>query len=90
MGARSRDAIRWDTEFGRWVAEVGVARIVSALYPHPQLRVTRGAVYEWLSGHSPAPARARALVRLSGGRLTLEVIYRHAQEVRKGTPCRST
>ena len=73
---------RWETEFGRWVADVGVARIVKALADDPDLRVTNQAVYEWLQGHAPRPARAMALVELSGGHLTLEAIYGHGREMR--------
>jgi hypothetical protein len=48
----------------------------------PDLRVTNQAVYEWLQGHAPRPARALALVELSGGRLTLEAIYAHCRAMR--------
>lgn len=87
---RSRAPVRWKTEFGLWIAEVGVSAIVRALQHDPDLRVTPGAVYEWLQGHAPSYARARALVRMSGGRLTIEAIYRHGSEVKKGAPCEST
>ena len=73
---------RWQTDFGRWVADFGVPRIVAGLAHDPNLRVTNQAVYEWLQGHAPQPARAMALVEMSGGRLTLEVIYQHSREVR--------
>ena len=74
---------RWQTEFGRWVADFGVPRIVAGLAHDPDLRVTNQAVYEWLQGHAPQPARALALVEMSQGRLTLEAIYKHAQEIRQ-------
>ncbi len=73
---------RWQTEFGRWVADFGVPRIVAGLADNPNLRVTNQAVYEWLQGHAPQPARAMALVEMSQGRLTLEAIYQHSREVR--------
>ena len=73
---------RWETDFGRWVGDFGVPQIVKALAHDPDLRVTNQAVYEWLQGHPPRPARAMALVELSRGRLTLEVIYRHGREIR--------
>ena len=82
-GRYKRVPSRWQTEFGRWVGEFGVPRIVKALARDPDLRVTNQAVYEWLQGHPPRPARAMALVELSGGRLTLEAIYKHAREVRR-------
>ena len=82
-GRYKRVPSRWETEFGRWVADFGVPRIVKALARDPELRVTNQAVYEWLQGHPPRPARAMALVELSGGRLTLEAIYEHGQQVRQ-------
>jgi len=73
---------RWRTRFGRFVAEVGVPEIHKALrnHPDPEVRVTKGAIYEWLQGHRPSPDRARALVELSRGRLSLDAIYSHRRE----------
>jgi len=82
-GRFKRAPDRWQTEFGRWVADFGVPRIVSALARDPNLRVTNHAVYHWLKGFAPRPDRALALVELSEGRITLEAIYRHGQEVRE-------
>lgn len=82
LGRYRRDPMRWQTEFGRWVGDFGVSRIVSALAPDPALRITNQTVYEWLQGHAPQPSRAIALVQLSGGRLTLEAIYGHGRAVR--------
>ena len=82
-GRYKRVPSRWETEFGRWVSDFGVPRIVKALARDPDLRVTNQAVYEWLQGHPPRPARAMALVELSGGRLTLETIYEHGREIRR-------
>ena len=82
-GRYKRVPSRWETDFGRWVADVGVPQIVRALARDPNLRVTNQAVYEWLQGHPPRPARAMALVELSGGRLTLEAIYEHGREIRR-------
>lgn len=81
MGRYRRVPSRWDTEFGRWVSDVGIPRIVTALARDPDLRVTNQAVYEWLQGHAPHPTRAMALVEISGGPLTLESIYRHGRAV---------
>lgn len=72
---------RWRTRFGRFVAETGVPRIVEALASDPDLRVTRQAVYSWVAGHEPRPDRARALVAMSEGRLTLETVYSHNREL---------
>ncbi len=78
-----RQITRWDTPFGRWVHDVGVSRIVAALGRDPDLSVTTHSVYDWVSGRTvPAPARGVALVRLSRGRLTLETIYAHRDQVR--------
>ena len=82
-GRFKRAPDRWQTEFGRWVADFGVPNIVAGLAHDPDLRITNQAVYEWLQGHAPQPARAMALVEMSGGRLTLEAIYRHASQVRR-------
>lgn len=79
--ARSRGG-RWETRFGRWVAEYGVAEIVKQLRSDPDLRVTKKTVYDWLRGHAPRPARAAALVRLSRGAITLDCIYRHVRQER--------
>ncbi|MBN1459156.1 MAG: hypothetical protein JXA57_06440 [Armatimonadetes bacterium] len=88
-GRFKRDPERWETEFGRWVADFGVPQIVKALARDPDLRVTNQAVYEWLQGHPPRPARAMALVELSGGRLTLEAIYQHGRQIHQ-LQCRDT
>ena len=82
-GRYRRVPSRWETKFGRWVSDVGVSCIVSALARDPDLSVTNQAVYEWLQGHAPRPARAVALVELSGGRLTLEAIYQHGREIQQ-------
>lgn len=82
-GRYRRVPSRWDTEFGRWVSDVGVPRIVAALAHDPDLRITNQTVYEWLQGHAPHPARALALVEMSDGRLTLTAIYQHGREVRQ-------
>ncbi len=78
---------RWSTRFGRVVAEIGVPEIAKALASDPALKVPKRAVYSWLEGHEPRPDRARALVRISGGKLSLETIYGHKRELarlRKG------
>ncbi len=82
-GRYRRVPSRWDTEFGRWVSDVGVPRIVAALANDPDLRITNQSVYEWLQGHAPHPTRALALVEMSDGRLTLNAIYEHGREVRQ-------
>ncbi len=83
LGRYKRDPNRWQTDFGRWVAEFGVPRIVAVLGQDPNLRVTKHAVYHWLKGYAPRPDRALALVEMSQGRLTLEAIYQHSREVRQ-------
>lgn len=87
LGGFKRAPDRWQTEFGRWVSDFGVSRIVSTLARDPDLRITNQTVYEWLQGHAPRPARAMALVEMSGGHLSLEAIYHHSREVR-GSPRR--
>ncbi len=85
-----RDAIRWRTRFGSWVGQVTVSAIVSGLSSDPELSVTRGAVYQWLRGHSPTATRARALVKLSEGRLSFDEIYSHREELKELAQCEST
>jgi hypothetical protein len=77
----TRDPMRWETEFGRWVADFGASRIVAALGRDPDLSVAPHAPYDWLRGHPPRPDRATALVELSEGRLSLDAIYNHSREI---------
>ena len=60
LGRFKRDPDRWQTEFGRWVADFRVPRIVAGLAHDPNLRVTNQAVAEWLRGYAALPARATA------------------------------
>ena len=83
LGRYKRDPDRWQTEFGRWVADFGVPRIVAVLGQDPNLRVTKHAVYHWLKGYAPRPDRALALVEMSQGRLTLDAIYQHGRQMRQ-------
>lgn len=83
LGRFKRTPDRWKTDFGRWVADFGVPSIVAGLAHDPDLRVTNQAVYEWLQGHTPRPARAMALVEMSNGRLTLETIYQHSRQIKQ-------
>ena len=83
LGRYKRDPDRWQSDFGRWVAEFGVPRIVAGLAHDPALRITNQTVYEWLQGHAPQPARAMALVEMSQGRLTLDAIYQHGRQMRQ-------
>ncbi len=83
LGRYKRDPDRWQTDFGRWVAEFGVPRIVAVLGQDPNLRVTKHAVYHWLKGYAPRPDRALALVEMSQGRLTLDAIYQHGRQMRQ-------
>lgn len=83
LGRFKRTPDRWQTEFGRWVADFGVPRIVAGLAHDPDLRVTKHAVYHWLKGFSPRPDRAMALVEMSQGRLTLDAIYQHSRQIRQ-------
>lgn len=67
---RPREESRWQSDFGRWVDEFEVGRLAQALGVTPQ------AVYHWVAHRTgPHPDRARAIVGLSRGALTLESIY---------------
>lgn len=74
---------RWQTDFGKWVREVGVRAIVSEFELDPDVRCTPAAVYKWVDGHEPRPERARALVALSRGALTLEMVYSQRREIER-------
>jgi hypothetical protein len=58
-----------------------VASIVEELGRDPNTAVTPGAVYSWLAGTTPRPDRARALVTASSGRLSMNAIYSHRDEM---------
>jgi hypothetical protein len=73
--------VYWSTKFGRWVERQSVARVARGLEGVGFI-VTRGAVYEWLRGASrPRPDHADALVRVSGGAITLRDVYDHRAKV---------
>lgn len=76
-----RHSTRWRTTFGKWVSRMTVARIVEELSTDSRNSITPGTVYEWVAGHQPRPDRALALVRISGGELSLDDIYRHRTEL---------
>lgn len=74
---------RWSTAFGSWVGEYTSLAIVRDLGERG-VPLTRKEVYEWLACRGvPRPTVARALVAISGGRLTLEAIYSHPEECAK-------
>lgn len=61
----------WKTPFGTWVREFGPGKL------RRELGVTKSAVHAWVAGViSPRPTKARKIVELSEGALTLEEIYR--------------
>ena len=82
-----RRETRWMTRFGSWVSTVGVSNIVAHLNTDPDTAVSRNTVYEWLSGHSPHPQRANALVEFSNGALSLDDIYAHRREMCQRSQC---
>ena len=90
-----RDPRRWQTPFGRYIAQRGVPWVVGRLEAEG-LPVTPFAVYHWVAADTaPRPAFAHALVRTSGGVLTLNDIYEHREQLehqagREGATCRST
>ena len=75
---------RWGTRFGSWVQEYTAARILEGLAQAGE-PTARASVSHWVSGHcAPRPSKAVVLVRLAAGRLTLEDVYRHREEVISG------
>src|SRR6267142_1318741 len=76
-----RSPTRWRTRFGSWMDGVTVNGVLSGLEQagHP---VTKCVAYQWLAGRSsPRLPVARALLRLSGGSITLDDILGHRAEV---------
>lgn len=77
-----REPRRWRTRFGSWVRAYTVPRLTRDLVDLGQ-PITQKAVYEWLAGRvAPHPDRAMAITRISGGRVSLQDVYRHREEVR--------
>lgn len=65
------------SEFSTWATQYGVRRLAA------DLRVTDESIYQWLRGAtSPRPQLALRTAQLSGGRVTVETIYRHAETAR--------
>jgi len=72
---------RWSTPLGSFVSSYPSDRLVADLAGIGE-PVTIAAVYSWVAGRSvPRPTRAIAIVRLSGGRLTLDDVYSHRTAV---------
>lgn len=73
--ALRRNPSRWCTPLGRWVAARGASTVAANLGACGH-QVSPSAVYSWVRGDaSPRPPVARALVRESGGALTLEDLF---------------
>ena len=79
-----RDFRRWQTPFGRYVSHRRVSWVVGRLEAEG-LPVTPFAVYHWVAADTaPRPPFAHALVRISGGALTLKDIYGHREQLSQG------
>lgn len=77
MRRRSRNV----TRFSAWVGDVSVAGVVDVLNAYTT--ITPAAVYSWLSGdREPRLSTAAYIVRASGGKVTLEDIVQHREEVK--------
>ena len=74
MSRRSNDR-RWESKFGRFVREYGVARLAA------RLNVTPAAVYLWISGKTrPQTGKAIEICQIARPqRLSIEEIYRHSR-----------
>lgn len=78
-----QDRPRYRTRFGSWVSRTTVPLICQNLSTDPETRVKPEAVYQWLAGVTePRPHRALALVAMSKGEISLDVIYAHRSELR--------
>lgn len=74
---------RWTTVFGLWVKNFGVQKLVDELgvrgYP-----VTSSCIYLWVAGATtPKIDKAREIVKISGGDLTLEDVFKRDQTISK-------
>jgi hypothetical protein len=78
---------RWDTGFGRWISDYGVAELVRALELKGVI-VTKGSIYQWVGGTMPRQKTIDALLSVSEGKLTLVMIYEHSRFVDRTTPGR--
>lgn len=84
-----RETRRWRTRFGKWISNMTVSAIVAELNRSPDTACTPQTVYAWLNGRAPRPERARALVQLSGGEISLDDIYSQrdqVDDVKQGAP----
>ena len=71
----------WDTDFGRFVSEYGVPALARDLSAQGA-PVIPSSIYKWMAGVcNPRPQLARQLVSLSAGRLSLEAIFSHREQV---------
>lgn len=68
-----------DTKFSHWLKDFGVANVVAEMNKRGRdVGVTLSAVYQWeRQEHEPRPKKQRALVEISGGKLTLQDIADH-------------
>lgn len=71
MSRKARDG-RWDTKFGKFVAEFGVPYLAA------RLGFTPAAIHQWVRGKTaPDHRTARQILRIARGRdLTINDIYR--------------
>lgn len=73
---------RWTTKFAIWVRAIGVQNLVFQMRSKGH-SVSPACVYLWISGtNAPHHKKAKGLVEIAGGQLTLEDIYNHQEEVK--------
>jgi hypothetical protein len=64
--------VNWETKFGQWVKEYGVANLCR------DLDVTRNAVYHWIAGRSePKRPHIEKMIELSNEKLTFQDVCEH-------------
>lgn len=73
---------RVDSKFARWVRQYGVKKLADTMTNRgKETRVSFGMVYQWLRReHEPRGPKARLIVKLSDGAVSLDDLHEHFAE----------
>lgn len=71
------------TKFSKWLKDFGIQNLVSAMREKgPDYAITISAAYQWARReHEPRPKKARALIEISRGAITLQDIADHFEAI---------